>query len=113
MESMLDQAIAGIKQEQQQPKQPPPPDPKIQAQKELQQAKTQGKLVEIGASTKAKMQEIHATTQSEVVQQAAEARFDTRAREHAAVVDEDAQRMAHDRAQGMAAVESITKRPPS
>ena len=113
MESMLDQAIAGIKQEQQQPKQPPPPDPKIQAQKDLQQAKTQGKLVEIGASTKAKMQEIHATTQSEVVQQAAQAKFDTHAREHEAVVDEDAQRMAHDRAQGMAAVENITKRPPS
>lgn len=72
IESVLDQAIAGLKQElMQKAGQPPQPDPKVQAEQE----KLKGELTKIAAQTEGDLQVIAAETGSEVTKQRAQAAF--------------------------------------
>jgi hypothetical protein len=72
IESVLDQAIAALKQDMtMRMQQPPQPDPKQQAE----QAKQKGELEKIKAQTDSELRVIAAETGSEVTKQRAQAAF--------------------------------------
>lgn len=90
IESVIDQAIDGLKQQlaqQQAPQGPPPEDPKIKGQKELIGVKSEAESKKIQQQTQSDMMKIQAEARAEVQKQQAQYQFDQNAEKDKLLAD--------------------------